>query len=108
MFFSSCDAVKKADLVKTGEKCERTFITFTDENTFKDIFPQKRARPSQKQLCPITRQPAKYFDPITQTPYATLQAFKCIRDAYAQQLEGQKTVQQRKREKTPLPVTVTS
>ncbi|XP_046381677.1 vacuolar protein sorting-associated protein 72 homolog [Haliotis rufescens] len=109
----SSDAHRKTDVVRTGERCERTFITFTDEGTYKDVFPQKRSRPPAKQLCPITRQPAKYYDPITQTPYSTLQAFRCIRDAYSQQLEGQRALQQKKREKTPVPstsqtVTVTS
>ncbi|WAR23242.1 VPS72-like protein [Mya arenaria] len=33
--------------------------------------------------------PAKYFDPVTNTPYATLQAFKIIREAYAQQLQNE-------------------
>ena len=33
------------------------------------------------------RQRAKYFDPVTQLPYATLQAFRILREAYCQQLE---------------------
>ena len=41
MFLSlSVSEVKKPELT-TDEKCERTFVTFTDESTFKDIFPQK-------------------------------------------------------------------
>lgn len=75
--------------VDIGEKCERTFITFTDERLLKDYFSQKRVKPPVKQFCPVTRLPAKYFDPITQTPYATLQAFKIIREAYAQQLQNE-------------------
>lgn len=74
--------------VDTGEKCERTFITFTDERLIKDYFSEKRVKPPVKQFCPVTRLPAKYFDPITQTPYASLQAFKIIREAYMQQLQG--------------------
>ncbi|KAL5016487.1 hypothetical protein ScPMuIL_006076 [Solemya velum] len=80
----------------TGERCSRTFITFTDERIFRDCFPQKKLKPTVKQYCPVTRQPAKYFDPITQTPYATIKAFKYIRKAYAQQLsesENKKTKQ---------------
>lgn len=75
--------------VDTGEKCERTFITFTDERLVKDYFTEKVAKPPVKQFCPVTRLPAKYYDPITQTPYATLQAFKIIREAYAQQLQNE-------------------
>jgi len=26
-------------------------------------------------ICPITRLPAKYFDPVTELPYANLQVF---------------------------------
>ena len=33
------------------------------------------------------RLPARYFDPVTQLPYATLQAFRVLREAYYQQLE---------------------
>lgn len=33
------------------------------------------------------RQRAKYFDPATQLPVATLQAFRILREAYCQQLE---------------------
>ncbi|KAL4236349.1 Vacuolar protein sorting-associated protein 72 [Mactra antiquata] len=75
--------------IDTGEKCERTFITFTDERLVKDYFTEKRCKPPVKQFCPVTRLQAKYFDPITQTPYASLQAFKIIREAYAQQLQNE-------------------
>lgn len=35
----------------------------------------------------MVRLPARYFDPVTQLPYATLQAFRILREAYYQQLE---------------------
>ena len=72
--------------VDENEKCSRTFITFTDERNFRDYFSQKRIKVPHKQFCPVTKLPAKYYDPVTQTPFANLQAFKCIREAYAQQL----------------------
>lgn len=31
---------------------------------------------------------ARYFDPVTQLPYTNLQAFRILREAYYQQLEG--------------------
>ncbi|XP_052824369.1 vacuolar protein sorting-associated protein 72 homolog [Octopus bimaculoides] len=74
----------------SGPKCSRTFITFTDDKTFREYFPQTRAKPasaSSRTLCPVTRQPAKYFDPITQTPYATTTAFKVLREALVIQQE---------------------
>jgi hypothetical protein len=29
-------------------------------------------------ICPITRLPAKYFDPVTELPYANLQVFTLL------------------------------
>lgn len=37
------------------EKCERTFITFTDEHVFQDIFNPSKSRPYLNNICPITR-----------------------------------------------------
>lgn len=36
---------------------------------------------------PIIRLPARYFDPVTQQPYYSIQAFKILREAYYMQLE---------------------
>ncbi|XP_041355699.1 vacuolar protein sorting-associated protein 72 homolog [Gigantopelta aegis] len=96
---SSVELPRKCEEVKCVTKCSRTFITFTDDAIYQDLFAKKREKYAPKQICPITRQPAKYFDPITQTPYATLHAFRCIRVAYAQQLESAKI---RKKEKSPV------
>ncbi|XP_005095332.1 vacuolar protein sorting-associated protein 72 homolog isoform X2 [Aplysia californica] len=112
---------KKPDLT-VDEKCERTFITFTDETTFKEVFSQEKCKPPSKTMCAVTKLPAKYFDPITQTPYANAQAFRCIREAYSRQLEAESKArssspslgtsgQSRKKEKTagsPQVVSVTS
>ena len=51
---------------------------------------RKKLKIPQKQYCPVTKLPAKYFDPITQTPYATTEAFRLIREAYAQQQADRK------------------
>ena len=74
-------------------KQERTFISFTDDATLKQNFPKTTPRVQASKICPVTRLPAKYFDPVTELPYANLQAFKIIREAYYQQLEirGDKT-----------------
>merc|ERR1719186_489427 len=69
-------------------KQERTFISFTDTETMKDSFPRAGYRVPSSKICPVTRLPAKYFDPVTELPYANLQAFKIIREAYYQQLES--------------------
>lgn len=73
-------------------KCERTFVTI--ENDFNDkafhaIFRPKRTPKTSSGICPITRLPARYFDPVTQQPYYSIQAFKILREAYYMQLEQQ-------------------
>lgn len=83
----------------SGPRCERTFITFDndlDERAFQHHFPSStpaaalRVRQQRQRIntvCPITRLPARYFDPMTQQPYRNVQAFKILREAYYQQLE---------------------
>lgn len=80
------DSAEPQRKLDENEKCSRTFITFTDERNYREYFSQRKAKIPHKQFCPVTKLPAKYFDPVTQTPFANLQAFKCIREAYAQQL----------------------
>ncbi|CAG2059118.1 unnamed protein product, partial [Timema podura] len=53
---------------------------------------KKKLRPIQpvipeRKVCPITKMPARYIDPVTQLPYASMQAFKIFRQAYYHQLE---------------------
>uniref|UniRef100_A0A1B6CV53 Vacuolar protein sorting-associated protein 72 homolog n=1 Tax=Clastoptera arizonana TaxID=38151 RepID=A0A1B6CV53_9HEMI len=70
-------------------RCERTFITFSDEQTMKEAFPKcGKIQPPEKVLCPITRLRAKYKDPITQVPYTNVATFRILREAYYQQLEA--------------------
>jgi hypothetical protein len=69
-------------------KQARTFLSFTDDKSLKESFPKESYRIPNVRICPITRLPAKYFDPVTQLPYANLQAFKILREAYYQQLEA--------------------
>lgn len=77
--------------IRSGPRCERTFISFENdisEKVFDTIFTRKRPqRQRGNTVCPITKLPARYFDPITQLPYRNLQAFKILREAYYQQLE---------------------
>ncbi|XP_037826311.1 vacuolar protein sorting-associated protein 72 homolog [Lucilia sericata] len=71
-------------------KCERTFISLEndlDEKVFHNIFKTKRLQRNSGYLCPITKLPARYFDPVTQQPYYSIQAFKILREAYYMQLE---------------------
>ncbi|XP_011314082.1 vacuolar protein sorting-associated protein 72 homolog [Fopius arisanus] len=74
---------------QTGERYERTFITFETEKLFQKAFKMKpQPRPTLKSLCAITRLPAKYIDPITNLPYRNVQTFRLLREAYYQQLEA--------------------
>lgn len=64
-------------------KCSRTYITFSDDETFQHCFPQSPApRVPVQEVCPVTHKPALYRDPITDIPYANVQAFRIIREAY--------------------------
>uniref|UniRef100_A0A1E1XDH8 Vacuolar protein sorting-associated protein 72 homolog n=1 Tax=Amblyomma aureolatum TaxID=187763 RepID=A0A1E1XDH8_9ACAR len=68
-------------------RCSRNFITFPDDSALKEYFPGGRPKPANRSVCPITRLPARYFDPVTLIPYANLQAFRVLREAYYAQLE---------------------
>ncbi|ELU03616.1 hypothetical protein CAPTEDRAFT_166924 [Capitella teleta] len=102
------DLAAKRSKLKPSEKCSRTFITFTDEVNFKEIFSKKKCKPSVKQYCPVTRSPAKYFDPVTQLPYANSQAFSIIREAYAQYMESASASAKRSKPNPPTPTSTVS
>ncbi|KAI4893293.1 hypothetical protein NFI96_019699 [Prochilodus magdalenae] len=89
--FSQSEATLSGQLASTsapqpppgGTRCSRTYITFSDEDTFHSFFPKTSApRIPVKEVCPVTHKPALYRDPITDIPYANLRAFKIIREAY--------------------------
>lgn len=66
-----------------------TTVTFPD---LPPILSQPSSPPPtsnnpQQLTCPITGLPAKYRDPKTGTPYATMQAFKLLRDKFLQREE---------------------
>ncbi|TRY90426.1 hypothetical protein DNTS_018922 [Danionella cerebrum] len=64
-------------------KCSRTYITFSDDESFQRFFPQTSApRLPVQEVCPVTHKPAVYRDPVTDIPYADVQAFRIIREAY--------------------------
>ena len=60
--------------------CCRNFIEFTDTKNFpKQYFPNMKVKYPEKPTCVVTGRPAKYKDPATGLPYATIEAFKYIR-----------------------------
>ncbi|XP_064457874.1 vacuolar protein sorting-associated protein 72 homolog [Ornithodoros turicata] len=77
-----------------GPRCSRNFITFPDDATMRDHFRNTKPKPAARSMCPITRLPARYFDPVTLIPYANLQAFRVLREAYYAQLEQKGDVRQ--------------
>ncbi|XP_065607595.1 vacuolar protein sorting-associated protein 72 homolog [Cyrtonyx montezumae] len=67
----------------SGGRCSRTFISFSDDETFERFFPKAKApRLPVREICPVTHKPAVYRDPITDIPYSNIRAFKIIREAY--------------------------
>ncbi|XP_040188339.1 vacuolar protein sorting-associated protein 72 homolog [Rana temporaria] len=65
-----------------ASKCSRTFITFSDDEAFDQIFPRAKAKMPIREVCPVTHKPAQYRDPITDIPYYNARSFKIIREAY--------------------------
>ena len=66
----------------------RNFLIFTDTSKYpSEYFPSVRPQKPKRRLCPVTRLPAKYIDPLTRTPYATPFAFKVIRTRYVNEAE---------------------
>lgn len=79
---------KKPLLLPPHDRSSRNFVTFTDESDFKAVFPRaagsRSGRPRLRdQVCPLTGERARYMDPLTRTPFASLAAFKALRALYA-------------------------
>lgn len=88
------DAEQKTDL--QNRHVERTFITFendVNDEYFSSIFNNKLTTKRQHVdvICPLTRLPAKYIDPLTKIPYRNVQALKIVREAYYQLVETANT-----------------
>ncbi|XP_054160564.1 vacuolar protein sorting-associated protein 72 homolog [Oppia nitens] len=68
----------------------RTFITFSDNQTFDSFInslSKTKIKETPNDICPVTNLPARYFDPISQLPFANSIAFNTIRDQYYKYLE---------------------
>lgn len=69
----------------TGGLCSRTYITFSDDETFDAAFSNSAQSTPQlpvQEVCPVTHKTALYRDPVTDIPYANARAFRIIREAY--------------------------
>ena len=92
---TGCDEEEDPDHQPADEKSatsrvqSRNFITFTDEQSLREIFPlaSSAAKPrvpgSKQRVCAVTGLTAKYFDPLTQLPYANMYAFRALRQMHA-------------------------
>jgi len=68
---------------REGEKKQsRNFITFPDEETIKAMFESEKPKAPKSSKCAVTGLPAKYFDPLTNCPFANIFAFKKLREIY--------------------------
>lgn len=73
--------------VKVLPRVERTFLTFSDESSFRKAYRLRKRKPPQRSYCLITRQRAKYRDPATQAPFCNASTFRALRDVLALHLE---------------------
>ncbi|KAI0519715.1 hypothetical protein KFK09_007174 [Dendrobium nobile] len=96
------EEVKKRAVVNKAE-CEGPQIRFTSRNgkslldfmkgsSFKSELHTASAPYSGKSLCVVTGLPAKYRDPKTGLPYATIEAFKIIREQFFEEAHKKKQV----------------
>ena len=84
-------------VVERDTRCARTLVSFADEATFASAFPyattrsgKSSASPVRKRRvrhCPLTGRVARYFDPLTRTPFADLAAFRALRYLYRLHLD---------------------
>ena len=88
------DALAGGESVTVGSRCTRNFVTFTDTKSFPDqYFPRQRPVRAKRLYCPVTGLPAKYMDPLTNTPYATSHAFRIVRNQFVK--EGEERCEKR-------------
>ena len=75
-----------------GKKCSRNFITFTEEDTYTELFKlnePKKVPPTKRPatICPISKLPARYKDPVTGCNFSCPFTFRTLRETYYKQLE---------------------
>uniref|UniRef100_A0A1I8JMI9 Adenylate kinase isoenzyme 6 homolog n=1 Tax=Macrostomum lignano TaxID=282301 RepID=A0A1I8JMI9_9PLAT len=66
-----------------NRRCTRNFVSFTHQETLAAGLSLNRRPPMRNPFCPISNQPARYFDPLTQTPYRDARSFRVLRTLYA-------------------------
>lgn len=85
--------IQELDQTDHDQKCSRNFITFTEEDTFIELFKlnePKKVPPTKKpaNICAISRLPtARYKDPVTGCSFSCPFTFRTLRETYYKQLE---------------------
>merc|ERR1712013_60569 len=74
--------------VKEEGKQARTFLSFSNQETLENSFPRQGFRVPPSKVCPVTRLPAKYTDPVTELPYANAASPSIVRTAGGQIIRG--------------------
>ena len=72
------------------KKLNKITVTFANKEYFRNLFASMNKKPikdKKEKICIITGKPAKYFDPLTKNYYATVEAFKILRERYFQKEE---------------------
>jgi len=81
-------------------------ITFTDVADVPEYINSKALPYPTPEICEITGNAAKYFDPKTGKPYSTKEAFKTLRERHAQAIE-QALIEEKKKKKMELKARIT-
>jgi hypothetical protein len=65
------------------------YVTFSNPDFYNRIFENfnKQAEPKERNVCAITGEPARYFDPLTKQHYSSIEAFKTLRERFFQKEE---------------------
>ncbi|GAQ86495.1 DNA-binding protein [Klebsormidium nitens] len=69
--------------IRYHSKDGHTVLEFTRMDAFPDVINAKAAPYPLRSVCAVTGLPAKYKDPLTGLPYATLEAFKTLRERWS-------------------------
>ncbi|KRX93689.1 Vacuolar protein sorting-associated protein 72 -like protein, partial [Trichinella pseudospiralis] len=72
----------------------KTVIEFSNAETYQSIFSRFSKKPTieKPKRCVVYGLPAKYIDPLTRQPYCNMQAFRLIREKYAEYVKQLKNV----------------
>jgi len=79
---------------KNEQGFAKRLITFTAGEWPDYLQPPMPTPPLRNLICPITGQPARYWDPLTQQPYANAQAFTALRQRFNQEPQAIQLLQQ--------------